>query len=463
VKYDVQHYNLIKPVTLNHKFTAETKAPAVKAKNGTIVLNSNFDGAAETMLVPSVANCPLAEFEIALRNAKQEAEAAKINVYMDGWKLKAEFADQTDLPKAGSYKYTVTARFDEENVAKATVTVKVAATNPKVTVAKSVKLNSRIAETKTTEVKVAEGYEVTYIEVESLTEGDNIPEVRFEDGVLVASVNEETAKGKYKYRLTPAVKMAEDYCEKTKELAPINFTVDVVNAEPVLNVTAKGVIDTINFESEIVYTVTGGANFTFNPAEYKEYAEEYFVLAGPDAEKFEIFGISENAKGQIEVKVCKGYCDPWECEEECTVHTLSTKETYNIRLGAYTESLGRTVYSKDFKVKPKQSAVKTQVTGNTTIYQSANYGRLNIWRTSPVASRIENIEILEKGTTLPEGALHFETGEIDYGIWTIFYTVEDASLLKVNGSYKLALAVTPYGNATDKAPQTVNITLKVKR
>ncbi|MBQ6929505.1 MAG: hypothetical protein IJN27_07025, partial [Oscillospiraceae bacterium] len=49
------------------------------------------------------------------------------------------------------------------------------------------------------------------------------------------------------------------------------------------------------------------------------------------------------------------------------------------------------------------------------------------------------------------------------GTWTIDYEVTRASLLKNGKSYKLVLSVTPEGNATNKAPQTLNVTLKVKR
>ena len=78
--------------------------------------------------------------------------------------------------------------------------------------------------------------------------------------------------------------------------------------------------------------------------------------------------------------------------------------------------------------------------------------------------KIRDIQILEtKATTVPEGALNFEVEKKFDGSYVVNYQVINSTKLKANASYKLSLAVTPEGNATNKAPQSFTVTLKVRR
>ena len=49
------------------------------------------------------------------------------------------------------------------------------------------------------------------------------------------------------------------------------------------------------------------------------------------------------------------------------------------------------------------------------------------------------------------------------GSWAVNYRVIDASRLKVNAKYTASLKVTPKGKAANVNPQTLNVTLTVKR
>ena len=457
VKLDIQHANWVKPITISHKITVDAKLPTVKAKSATITLNSLFDGTANTLLTSSLNNCP-EPVEYRITAVTPNENTAKLDVTADGWTLTAKYKDINDIPANGSYKFDVvpvisTADGNVE-LAKFTVTVKVAETKPKVSLSKtSVKLNGQIKEDGSVTAKITDGYEIVNIKILNDISNplrNDVLSVSYDPATkqLTAKVHSKTIdNGNYKYKLIPVVKLADGSTVKTAELAAITFTVTVYNSQPVLKTSAKGSIDTIARHNGIVYTITGGTNIVFNPAEVTEY-----LIMGTDADKFEISDVSVNAKGQPTVTV-RAKADA----------QLSTKVTYKIQIGARIADVDTEVCTKDISIKPKQSTAKFAVVGSGTMYQSNRYGMATLYITTPAGAKIESVVQRAKGTTVPAGAVSFAIAEIADGVWRIVYAVENPALLKVNSSYKLALAVTPEGNATDKAPQTATVTFKVKR
>ena len=123
--------------------------------------------------------------------------------------------------------------------------------------------------------------------------------------------------------------------------------------------------------------------------------------------------------------------------------------------------------SSTLKVKTKQSSLKLKASGDLTIYHKHEEGRITLTVTGPAGAAIaENgIQInTAKTSSVLNNAVEFkDAADNGDGTWTIDYEVTRASLLKNGKSYKLVLSVTPEGNATNKAPQTLNVTLKVKR
>lgn len=460
VKMEVQHENWLRSVAVNHTISVNTAAPTVKAKSATLTLNSLFDASASTVMIPNIDNCPQPLYwEISPANPAQAAETDKLNVTYDGWNITAAFADAENLPANGSYKYNLVAYIEADGamaLKPVAITVRVNTTVPKVTLGKtSVKLNSQLEDSIAITTKIPAGYLLEDILVENglgNTVADSQISVSFDadNKTVVARIADTSlANGTYKYTLTPVVKSDVAGSEKLAELKPLNLNVSVYSAAPAITASGKGAIDLTNRDNGIIYTITAGKNFNYD---VNAVNDQSFAISGADKDKFEIELMQPNAKGQPQVMV----------NAKAGVE-FSTKVTYQYALDVDIDGMSQPVSTTVFKVKPKQTALKLTATGSLNVYQSTKSGRVYINVVTPVGAQIEDIQIVSKGTTVPNGALDMEVQKNSNGRWVLSYSIENASKLKANASYRIALAVTAEGNATDKAPQTFNVALKVKR
>lgn len=456
-KIDVQHKNWLRPITISHSISINTAVPTVKLKATSLKLNSAFDTTAETLLMPSLDNCPQFLWTVTEQPAKTQTaeDFAKLNVTVDGWKVKAEFKD--GVPAKGAYKYLITTLIAGKEV-KLTLTVNVAETLPSVTLAKtSAKLNSTITEDAAVKFKVPAGYEVTGATVTNsagnlLTAEDISVEYR-DGGISVKVLKSDLAKGNYKYDIVPVVKLAgEEYGTQTPLKKVLVLTVTVFSGTPTVTYSAKGKIDLVNRGTGIVYTLTKGTNFVYSAADVDTAT---FKLVGTDAEKFNIRYLGTDAKGQHMAEVT--------AKEEAQLKK-GGKYSYNIAVDVNGIEEAVTM-AKAVTVSPSQSTVKFVTKGSTTIYQSyKGTAYFNIEATTPVGAKIANVVILDtKATTVPNNALDFEVSHNADGSWKVNYTIKKASKLKVNKTYKVALEVTPQGNGENVKPQVLNVNLKVKR
>jgi len=460
VKMEVQHANWLRAVAVNHTVSVNTALPTVKAKTATLTLNSLFDASASTVMIPNIDNCPQPLYwEISPANPAQAEQTDKLNVTYDGWNITAAFADAEDLPANGSYKYTLVAYIESDGamaLKPVAITVRVNTTMPKVTLGKtSIKLNSQLDDSIAITTKIPAGYLLEDILVENgagNTVADSQISVSFDadNKTVVAHIaDKDLTKGTYKYTLTPVVKADVAGSEKLAELKPLNLNVAVYSAAPAITASGKGAIDLVNRDNGIVYTVTAGKNFNYD---VNAVNDQSFALSGADKDKFEIELMQPNTKGQPQVMVkAKAGVD------------FSTKVTYQYALDVDIDGMSQPVSTAVFKVRPKQTNLKLTATGSLNVYQSTKSGRIYINVVTPAGSQIEDIQIVSKGTTVPKGALDMEVQKNSNGRWVISYSIENSSRLKANASYRIALAVTAEGNATDKAPQTFNVALKVKR
>ena len=458
-KIDVQNVNWLRPITISHSININTAVPTVKLKASTLKLNSAFDTEASTVLVPSLDNCQPFDWEKTEQPTKTQTaeDFAKLNVEINGWDVVAKFVDENDVPAKGSYKYLLTTDIAGKEV-KLTLTVNVAETLPSVTLTKtSVKLNSAVKEDAGVQFKVPAGYELTGSVITNgkgnmLTDADiNVEYVNGEIAVKV--VNENLAKGNYKYDIIPTVKLAgEEYSKETQLKKVLSFTVSVFNGQPSVTYSAKGKIDLAVRDTGITYTLTKGTNFVYSAADVNP---ETFVLIGTDADKFNITYLGKDAKGQHMVEV-KANADA----------QLNKGGKYSYNIAVNVDGMEEPVtMAKAVTVSPSQSTLRLVTKGSTTIWQS--YKGTNWFRveaTTPIGAEIADVKILEtKATTVPNGALDFEVSQRPDGSWKVSYTIKKASKLKVNKTYKVALEVTPEGNGENVKPQVLNVTLKVKR
>ena len=439
--------------------------PKIKAEKTTVTLNGAvYSALTETALKADAADCPVpARYEIKAVNAAQQAEIDKLTVYADGWTLYTGFADINNLPANGSYKLAVTAYITnaqggETALAPVTVTVKVATATPKVTLSKTaVTLSSSLLEDYVIPFRVTEGYVLDNVVVTNgsgnlLTPADiSVSFDSLAQAMVVKVNNKALAAGKYKYVLTPVVKLADENATAQTMVKAINLTVTTQARTPVLKTGAKGSIDAANRGTGITYTITGGTNFNYLA---DEILTDSFCLTGADADKFDIRYAGVNSKGQHMVTVTAK-----------AGAQLATNVKYSYAVQVQVSGMASPVETATFKVGVKQTALKFITAGQTTVYHSyTGTSFFNISVKTPAGAQIGNVQLLDtKATTVPAGALDYTISQNPDGSWKVSYTVERAALLKAGKSYKLAFAITPEGNATNKAPQTLSVTLKIKR
>ena len=455
-KLEIQGENWLKPIVVTHSISIVTKYPTIKAKQSTLTLNSLFGNEVETILVPSLSNCPVPfDYEIIATKDRDDYKKIKLEV-VDEWKLKVSFEDPDNLPAKGSYKYDVIAKiagYDAEESIKTTVTIKVAESKPKVTLEKSsISLNKMISDQIDFAAKITAGYEITDMKISNATGnvlGEEQLAVAFnpETGrVHVEILDGSIANKTYKYNLTPTVKM--DGIEKEVPINPVVLSVKVYGNNASISATGKGSIDLVTREAGILYTITGGKNFNYHVDDI-----EYVTLVGANAELFDIEVLEANAKGQPQIKV--------KAKESVD---FSTAVTYKYKLAAKINYLEKEVESAEFKIKVKQSALSLKAQGDLTVYQSVKNGKISVEVVKPVDAKVKEMQILEtKATTVPKDALSYELEKKADGSYVLNYQVTNPGKLKSNAGYKLSFAVIPEGKASNKTAQTFTVTLKVKR
>ena len=380
----------------------------------------------------------------------------KIDISSDGWQITAEFKDINDMPANGSYRYKVTPTINTaagaEALKPAYFAVKVATPAAAVKVSRtSVTVNPKINESVSIDTTVNAGYTVTGIEKVNVPEGIN---VSWNDGKISVSAEGTKPNGTYSCTVKPVVKLnREDAQPITGKAITVKVTVRSGNAG--INTTARGSMDLLFRDKGITYTVTGGSNFNYSADRLTGEFSLKGSYNGTDInELFETGKAEKNSKGQWTVEV--------KAKEDADI---KADTVYKYRIEAKLAE-GGTVESKaDISVKTKQTGLKLKVIGDTTVYHRHENGVITVGVSSPKDAKIEDIQVLDtRATTVPKGAIEFgEAVQNADGSWTVDYEIVRASRLKVNKSYKVAFAVTPEGNAANKAPQTLTVTLKVKR
>jgi hypothetical protein len=233
------------------------------------------------------------------------------------------------------------------------------------------------------------------------------------------------------------------------ETKALTLSVKVYEGNPQVKTSAAGSIDLVTRGTGITYTVTGGTEFNYDVS---KMVTDEISLTGLDADRFNLEVLGENQKGQPQILIT--------AKEDAE---FTTTEICKIQISFVMDGISERIQTTELKFKPKQSTLSVAVGGNTTIYTGVGAGKITLDVKKPVDAQIAAVEILDtKATTVPEGAIWFQIDK-ENGRYVINYYIEDAGKLKVGASYKLALAITPDGNATNKVAQTVSVALKVQR
>ena len=213
-----------------------------------------------------------------------------------------------------------------------------------------------------------------------------------------------------------------------------------------MSLSAKGKLDAINPESQIVYTVNSISNADGNLEDVVlEQGEEWFILSDLDR--------NSSGKQYFTIGLREGV-------------TYSTKQTYKIAFRY--QICGEWFTSATLNIKVSQSAMKIQATaeqylpGQETVhltlnlttpeYAQAEQIRINEAKTAKELLAAVESRILEENL-LEEAAAHAE----------LKITIADSTCLKPGKTYKLGLDIIPVGQAMDAKITTVTVNIKVAK
>lgn len=425
----VQSGSWAKPVKLSHKVSVTTQKPTLKAVNSTLKLNSYLPSeTASTGLILSQGNLSLSMVELTptAKAGAAATESEKLSVYydLDSEEIVAEILNSSI--KNGTYSFTCVGTL-EDGTAISGGTVKVSVTNtlPKAKLsASTVKLNKRLTGEEAT-VKVTltggNGYAVTGFE--------NLPDFMwYEDGVLTVTLPEQSGT----YPLYATVSRGG---EEVVLPTAVKLTVQVYDKVPSFRLSAKGKLDVLNPDSEIIYTPKlTNALGTATDVE----------LTGASADLFD----AEVVNGTIHLTLAK------------SGDNYSTKATYKIV--PLLTICDQQVKGPALSIKVTQSALKLASLPNRTVYTSQATPLLQTLHvTAHAAAEIGDVTLNAKTSAALRSALDTAGGLQSRGA-TIAFPAKAFTGLKP-GNYIVILDITPVNAASDSKPTQAKFTLTVKR
>jgi len=421
------------PVKLTHKITVTDKLPSLKVTSGTLTLNSQFPSeTASTGLTLSQGNISLSGVELppaAKAGTAAREESDKLNVEYDpiSGRIVAEITDPSI--KNGTYAFNLTGTLTSgTEIPGGTLKITVTNALPKAKLsASTVKLNQRLAgeECATVAVTLTGGEGYTLEGFADLPEG-----MDYEDGVLTVTLSEKNPTGGT-YSLIPVVSRNG---ESVTLPTPLTLKVQAYDKAPTFKLTAKGRLDVLDLESEIVYT----PKLTNCLGKVED-----IQLTGADCDLFD----AAVEDGVIHLTMVDG-------------GEYATKATYKVT--PILTVCGQDITGSALSIKVTQSVLKLAKLPNRTVYQSQTTPlTVELAITSPVTAEVGDVQLNTKTTAVLRDALENAGGiELDEG--TVSFPAESFATLKP-GRYTVILDVTPANAAMDAKPVQAKFTLVVQK
>lgn len=252
----------------------------------------------------------------------------------------------------------------------------------------------------------------------------------FEGGVLTVALPDGNSTGGT-YSLHAVVSRNG---EEVTLPAPLTLKVQTYDKAPTVKLTAKGKLDVLNPNSEIVYTpkLTNCLGTV-----------EDVQLTGADCDLFE----AEVVDGRIHLTMVEG-------------GEYATRATYKVT--PVLTVCGRDITGPMLSIKVTQSTLKLAKLPNRTVYQSQTAPlAVKLTVTSPANAKIGDVQLNAKTTAALRNALE-NAGGIQADEAAVSFPAKAFAALNP-GRYTVILDVTPANAASDTKPTQAKFTLAVQK
>lgn len=435
VSFYVQDSSWKKPVKLTHKITVTNKAPAIKLSTTMLKLNRVFPW------MQAAASVTLNQGNLNVSGIRFESVPEELRVRYEGTRILAQSKDGQTMPAKGKYTIAYYAQIetgsDDAYEIPGKLTVQVEEKIPTVKLSSStVKLNKRLAGKETATVKVSvsdpEHYHLQYFA--SLPEGASYDS---STGELTVTLTENTMNGGT-FQLNGMKLLMDGLCPSAELDKPLTLKIQTYDKAPAFRLSAKGKLDVLNPDSEIVYTPKL-TNCLGAPAAVE--------LTGDNAD---LFHVSLDPKGKIHLTLAK------------SGENYSTKTTYKVT--PVLTVCGQKITGAVLSVKVTQSAFKLAKLPNRTVFttQSTNLTQ-KFTVASPAGAKMAGVTLNAKTTAALREAVR-TAGGIRFDTRSGMITVPSGAFTNLKpGKYTLILDVKPENAASDAKPIQAQFTLTVRK
>lgn len=436
VNLHIQDVSWRRPVKLTHKITVTDKAPTLKLSCTKLTLNRVFpwmQAKADVTLNQGNLNGVRKMYFDPIPDGLR----IEYNEYTDTIIVKSK--DGETMPPKGKYIVTYRAQVVTWDVFELTgkLTINVEEKIPAVKLSSStVKLNKSLAGKEIATVKVSvsnpEHYHLQYFA--SLPEGASYDS---STGELTVTLTESTMNGGT-FQLN-GMKLWMDGLAPSAELdKSLTLKIQTYDKAPAFRLSAKGKLDVLNPDSEIVYTPKL-TNCLGAPAAVE--------LTGDNAD---LFHVSLDSKGKIHLTLAK------------SGENYSTKTTYKVT--PVLTACGQKITGAVLSVKVTQSAFKLAKLPNRTVFttQSTNLTQ-KFTVASPAGAKLAGVTLNAKTTAALREAVR-TAGGIRFDTQSGRITVPSGAFTNLKpGKYTLILDVKPENAASDAKPIQAQFTLTVRK
>lgn len=435
VNLHIQDVSWRRPVKLTHKITITDKAPAIKLSTTTLKLNRVFPW------MQAAASVTLNQGNLNVSGIRFDSVPEELRVRYEGTRILAQSKDGQTMPAKGKYTIAYYAQVDVGSNGvyeiPGKLTVQVEEKIPTVKLSSStVKLNKSLAGKETATIKVnvsdPEHYHLQYFA--SLPEGVNYDS---RTGELTVTLTESTMNGGT-FQLN-GMKLWMNGLAPSAELdMPLTLKIQTYDKDPSFKLSAKGKLDVLNPDSEIVYTpkLTNCLN-----------APTAVELTGDNAG---LFNVSLDSEGKIHLTLAK------------SGKHYSTKTAYKVT--PVLTVCGQKITGAVLSVKVTQSAFKLAKLPNRTVFTTQTTALMQqLVVAGPAGAKIGSVALNAKTTAALREAVE-TAGGIGFDLQTGMITVPSGAFTNLKpGRYTLILDVTPANTVSDTKPTQAKLTLTVRK